>query len=490
MIFRNHPIMKKFRLFAGQTDMTNGNLLGKIALFSLPLFLTTIMQLLYSTIDLISVQLWGGGDTSMGAIAANGSLINLIIIVFNNMALGSNVAIANAKGAGDKERASRVLHTATLFSLFSGLVVGLIGFFLSDNLLLMMGTESEYIPLATQYLQIYFLGLPALMVYNYAARNMNAMGDSQTPFLILAVSGLVNVAFDFAFVYFWHLDVVGVAVATVISESVSAILALIFLFVRKSNYVRLSWKKLRISGDSLLEIIRIGLPAGLQGFFFALPNVFVQAKLYTVEPGNLDLSNGAIASGQVESYIFAGIQAISSACLAFTAANHGALKKENIKKVWLYSMLLVLIYTAVADILIATLYRQVLHLFVSSDAAVEYGRQRLFVLGFTYVLDGAMDILASSLRGMKKSTYPMIVTFLFCTILRIVFLETLFNLEFFHTVAWLYAVFPISWVFSILANGAGLVYYAPKVFRQIDAEKAAKQALAPASANGCLCEKE
>ncbi len=482
MIFAAHG-MRKFRLFAGQMDMTSGNLFAKIALFSLPLMLTTVMQLLYSTIDLISVHAWGAGDTSMGAIAANGSLISLIIIVFNNMSLGSNVAIANAKGADDPVRASRVLHTATLFSFITGIFVAIVGFFLSDNLLEMMGTEPQYIPLATQYLQIYFLGLPALMVYNYAARNMNAMGDSQTPFLILFISGLINIAFDFVFVYFWHMDVAGVGLATVIAEIASAVMALCFLFLRKSNYVSLHWKQLRIHRDSLVEIIRIGLPAGLQGFFFSIPNVFVQSKLYTIEPGNLDLSNGAIASGQIESYVFAGIQAVSSACLAFTAANHGALRKDNIKKVWLYSTSLVFIYTFVCDIVILTLYSPMLRLFVSTDAAVEFGRQRLWVVGLAYTLDGLMDTSASALRGMKKSTYPMIVTLLFCTFTRIVFLATLFDLDFFHNVGWLYAVFPISWVLSIIFNVAGLFFFTPRVFHQIDVDLAGKEAKAIAATN-------
>lgn len=482
MIFAAH-VMKKFKLFAGQMDMTSGNLFAKITLFSLPLMLTTVMQLLYSTVDLISVHAWGAGDTSMGAIAANGALISLIIVVFSNMSLGSNVAIANAKGANDPDKASKVLHTATLFSFLAGIVVGIVGFFISDNLLEMMGTEPQYIPLATQYLQIYFLGLPALMLYNYAARNMNAMGDSQTPFLILFISGLINIAFDFVFVYFWHLDVVGVGLATVIAEIASAIMALCFLFLRKSNYVSLHWKQLRLNRDALIEIIRIGLPAGLQGFFFSIPNVFVQSRLYTIEPGNLDLSNGAIAAGQIESYIFAGIQAVSSACLAFTAANHGALRKDNIKKVWIYSTVLIFIYTFICDIVILTLYPYTLRLFVSTDAAVEYGRQRLWVVGLTYTLDGLMDTSASALRGMKKSTYPMIVTLLFCTVVRIVFLTTLFDLEFFHNVGWLYAVFPISWVLSILFNVVGLLFYTPRVFRQIDLDLAKKEAQKATLAN-------
>ncbi|MBP5694709.1 MAG: MATE family efflux transporter [Bacilli bacterium] len=460
--------MKLKPFFSKDIDMQNGNLFVKLIIFALPIMLTTVFQLLYSTIDLISVQKWGGGDNSMGAIAANGSLINLIIIVFANLSLGSNVAIANAKGAGNKERASNVLHTSILVALFSGIFVGIVGYFFSDNLLRLMGTEPLYLDLASTYLKIYFLGLPFLMIYNYSAQIMRAMGNSSTPFVILGIAGVTNVIFDFIFVYFVGLDVAGVAWATVISQLVSAILSLLALVYSKNLYLNLKVKQLRIDSQALKEVIKIGLPAGLQGFFFALPNVFIQAKLYTVDPGNVDLENGAIASGQIESYLYAGVSAIFSACLSFIAENYGANNKKNIMKIFWYSHLINLIYNALAIVVLLIFHRGLLHLFVSSDTAVDAGVERLYIIGFTYILDGAMDINGSLLRGIRRSTFPMVVTLLFCTLFRIIFLETAFNLEFFHTITWLYAVFPISWVMCIVANTVGILILLPKAYKEME----------------------
>lgn len=460
--------VKKKGFLSAEIDMTKGNLFLKLMWYALPIFFTTILQLLYSTVDLISVQKWGGGDTSMGSIAANGSLINLIIVVFSNMALGANVCIANARGANDPEKANKVLHTSLVFSLYSGIFVGLVGFFLSDNLLRLMGTESAYLDLATIYLKIYFIGLPFLMVYNYAAQALRAIGNSKTPFFILFISGIINIVFDYFFVRYFHMDVVGVAVATIISEGISAVLAILYLFLNKDGYLSLKWKELKIDKQQLKEIVKIGLPAGLQGFFFALPNVFIQAKLYTIEPGNVNLSNGAIASGQLEGYIFAGVAAISSGTMSFTSTNLGALNKKNIVKVFFFSHILNILYNFIVSIVVLTSYKELLSLFVSNSDAIEYGKQRLFVIGLTYVLDGAMDVSASSLRGVKHSTYPMIVTLVFCSLLRIIFVETLFNLSIFHTVSWLYAIFPISWIFCIIFNAIGVIVIFKRIFKEID----------------------
>lgn len=455
-------------IFIKNMDMEHGNLFLKLIAFAVPIMLTTVLQLLYSTIDLISVQFWGGGDTSMGSIAANGALINLIVIVFANLSLGANVAIANARGANNKQRASNILHTSLVIALLSGIFVGVLGYFFSDNLLRLMGTEPAYLDLATTYLKIYFVGVPFLMIYNYSAQIMRAMGDSKTPFIILAISGVINVVFDFVFVYFFGLDVAGVAWATVISEFVSSVLSGFALRYSKNAYLRLDLKLLRIDSSSLKEVIKIGLPAGLQGFFFALPNVFIQAKLYTVDPGNVDLENGAIASGQIESYLYAGVSAIFSACMSFIAANYGANNKANIKKIFWYSHIINIIYNAITVIIILLLHRQLLHLFVSSEAAVDAGTERLYIVGMTYVLDGAMDVNASLLRGVRKSSFPMITTFLFCTLFRIIFLETLFNLDFFHTITWLYAVFPISWVFCIIFSIIGIIILLPKAYKEME----------------------
>ncbi len=464
----NFKVMKFKELFSKDIDMKTGNLFIKLIVFALPIMLTTVLQLLYSTIDLISVQKWGGGDNSMGAIAANGALINLIVIVFVNLSLGSNVAIANAKGAGNKERASKILHTSMIVAAMTGVLVAVVGYFFSDNLLVLMGTEPAYLELATLYLKIYFLGLPFVMIYNYAAQIMRAMGNSRTPFIILAISGIVNVLFDFTFVYFFGLDVAGVAWATVIAQFVSAQIAVFHLVYSKNAYLNFKLKHLRIDSDALKEVVKLGLPAGLQGFFFALPNVFIQAKLYTIDPGNVDLENGAIASGQVESYIFAGVAAISSACMSFVAENYGANNKENIKKIFWFSHIINLIYNALCCIVILILHRGLLSLFVSSEAAIDAGAERIFIVGMTYVLDGVMDVNAALLRGIRRSTFPMIITLLFCTVFRILFLETLFRLDYFHTITWLYAVFPISWVFCIIATAIGILVLLPKAYKEME----------------------
>lgn len=461
--------MSKLReLFRKDMDMTSGNLLAKLFVFSLPIAFTLVLQMLYQSIDLISVRLWGGGDNSVGAIAANGSLVYLITVVFTNMSLGASVAITNAKGAGNKLKAEKVLDTSIIIAFVAGILVGLIGFFLSDNFLRLMKTEEQYMAKATEYLQIYFMGLPFLMIYNYASGDMRAIGDSKTPFIILAVSGAINVLFDFLFVRYLHLDVAGVGYATILSEFISALASVIVLFLYKKSYINLSLKKFKVDKESLIEILKLGLPAGLQGFFFALPNVFIQAKLYTIEPGNLELSNGAIAAGQVENYIYAGVYGIFSACMSFIAENYGANKKENIKKVYWYSMLLNLIYTSLVVVIVGTLYSPLMHIFINSDSAVEYGKYRLYICGMTYLLDGIMDINSATLRGMRKSNFPMINTLVFCTVIRIIFVETLFNIPELHTLTWLYAIMPISWTLSSISSSIALKILLPKAYVEME----------------------
>ena len=321
------------QLFAKRTprDMTSGNLFTKMIIFAIPMMLTTMMQLLYVTIDLTTVH-YGDSAESMGAIASNNPLINLIVIVFAGVSLGANVLLSEAKGANNHEKAEKVLHTSLLFAIFSGIFVGVIGFFISDDLLKLMGTEDYYFAKAALYLKIYFCGLPFLMVYNYSAQLLRAQGDSVSPFVALMIAGLINVGFDCLFVFPLHMGVAGVALATIIAEAISASICVFILIKGKNNYVGLSFKKLKVDWQILKEVLKIGLPAGLQGFFFSLPNVFIQSSLYTIDPGNVDLVNGATASGNIEGYFYAGIDSVSVATMTFIAANVGAMNKDNIKK--------------------------------------------------------------------------------------------------------------------------------------------------------------
>ncbi len=469
-----------------EMDLTTGNLFWKIGLFALPMALTSIMQLLYTTVDLISVHFWGNGQSSASAISANGSLINLIVVVFTALSLGANVAIGNAKGAGDREHAQKILHTALIFALVIGIVVGIAGFAASRSLLILIKTEEAYLSNATTYMRIYFAGLPLLMIYNYGAQMHRAVGDSTTPFLALLIAGLLNVFFDFIFVYFAHLDVAGVAWATVISEGVSATLVVVPLFLKNSGYLHCEWKSFKIDRDSLVEVVKLGLPAGLQGFFFALPNTFIQSALYTIAkdmPNSLDVEDGAIAANTINNYCYACVEAISAACLAVTAQNFGARNKKNILKAFWYAQAWNLIFNAFYSLLILFAHNQLLSLFVDSDNSIslQAGWERLMVVSFTYVLDGIMDISSSAMRGVRHSTAPMWVTMLTCTLFRILMIETvILRVDYFKTVFWLYSVFPFSWILADIGDGICLGLIFKKEFRKIDEEQAQKDLSLPA----------
>ena len=457
--------LKKF--FHQDTDMTEGNLFWKIIIFALPIMLTQVMQLLYVTVDLTSVH-YGDSAESMGAIASNTALINLIIVVFTGISIGANVILSEAKGARNPEKAEKVLHSSLIFALISGIVVGVIGFFVSDNLLELMGTEEHYFAKAALYLKIYFCGLPFLMIYNYAAQLLRAQGNSHSPFLALFIAGLCNVGFDLIFVFPLHMGVAGVALATIIAEAISAFICMGVLIANKNAYVRFSFKKIKIDWPVLKEVLKVGLPAGLQGFFFSLPNVFIQSSLYTIDPGNVNLENGATASSNIEGYFFAIADAIGVATMTFIAANVGAKKKDNIKKCIGYGLFWALLGCGIIALVTGLLYRPLLSLFVTNEEAINAGRTRLFIMGFFYTLDFTMNFTGAVLRGLKRSTYPMMTTLLSCTVLRIVLILTVFPLPEFHTIEWLYALFPITWIIATTSNVVALFIYLPKDLRRIE----------------------
>ena len=359
--------------------MTSGNLFSKLFFFAVPAMLTTMMQLFYVTIDLMTVH-YGDSAESMGAIASNNALINLIVIVFAGVSLGANVILSEAKGAGNKEKAEKILHTSYVFAIITGFFVGVLGFFVSDDLLRLMGTEEHYFSKAALYLKIYFCGLPFLMIYNYSAQMLRAQGDARSPFLALLIAGAINIGADCIFVFPLHMGVAGVALATIIAEAISAAVCTFVLIKGKNNFVNLRFKKLNIDVPTLGELIRIGLPAGLQGFFFSLPNVFIQASLYTIDPGNVALENGANASANLEGYIHACCDAVAAASMTFIAANLGAKNKENIKKIMLYGLIWGAIFCAFDALVVLIFHNQLLGLFVDNPESLKAGYTRLSII--------------------------------------------------------------------------------------------------------------
>lgn len=447
-----------------EMDLTSGNLFLKMPLFALPMAFTTILQLLYSTVDLFTVSNFGGGSNSMSAVGSNSALINLIIVFFVSFSMGSNVLMANAKGADDKERANRILHSSLILAFLTGVLVGVIGYFISPFLLKMMNTPDSIITNATTYLKIYFIGLPFLMIYNYGSQILRALGDSKRPFYILVISGLINVIFDLIFVICFKLDVAGVAYATIFSEFVSALLIVLWLIFYKKGYVYLKFRDLKLDKQSLIGIVKIGFPSGIQGLGYYIPGVLIQSSLYALTSAvvfNTQVSVEEIVAGNaacstVESYVYAFVEAFATASTSFVSQNYGANKKENIKKILWYSLFWSEVFCVICALLCFLLSDPILKIFITDGEGINtsnallVGKERMYLLVFTYGIDAIMDVSSFYLRGLNHSTSPSVVTICTCIGIRLFFIYVLFPIETYHTLMWLLIIYPISWAIASL----------------------------------------
>lgn len=426
-----------------EIDMTNGHLFRKLLIFSIPLILSGILQLFYNAADLIVCGQFGS-DHSTAAISSTNSLINLYVNLFLGLSVGANVLMARCFGSNDKEKGQRVVYTAMVFSVIIGVVIGLFGFLTSRFFLELMGTTSDVIDLSTKYLQIYFLGLPFSMIYNFGASIFRATGDTKRPFIFLTISGVFNVIFNLLFVIVFKMDVPGVALATIIAQGISAVLILIALF-RNKGFFEFKLKDIRIYKKEALEIARIGFPAGLQGAIFSLSNVLIQSSVNSL---GTDVVDGNGASSSLEGFIYTAMNSVAQACVAFVSANYGAKKKKNIKKCVIYSAILVVCMNFIVGGIVLLLKGNLLDLYVDSKEALKAGGERIVIITLTYFLCGLMDTFAYSLRGIGYSVLPMIISLGGACGLRILWIMTIFPLDNFHNISGLAISYPISWVIT------------------------------------------
>lgn len=449
-----------------EIDFTSGNLFKKMILYTVPLILSTLLQLFYSSADLFTVGKFGGGESSLNAVGANGSLINLIVALFTGLSVGANVYIANAKGRNDKEAATKGVATAIILSFVVGIIVMVFGTIFAKELLILMNTPEEVLYKATQYLTIYFYGIPCLMIYNYGSACLRALGDSRKPFWTLVFSGIFNIACNFLLVINFKMDVEGVAISTIISEAVSAIAVLMFLFMNKHGFAKLSFSTLRVSKVELISILKIGIFAGLESFIFSFANVFIQREANTF--GNIAMA-GNTASNNIEGYLYNILFAFSVAVVAMVAQNYGAKKKENIKKILIYALSTVIVLGLTMGIFTTIFSTQLLGIFVNNPESIEIGRSRLIVISMTYFLCGTMDILSSYLRGLEHPVTPTVITLFGACVLRLAFIFTLFKtIPEIHTLQWLYATFPISWALVNIIYIPFVIIISKKEFKQMD----------------------
>ena len=426
-------------------DMLNGPVLPRLLSFALPLMLSSMLQLTFNAAAVIVVGRFEG-DAALAAVGAPGSLINLLVNLFLGLSVGANVVVAQCCGAGDYRQTGEAVHTAVALSLVGGVLVGVFGFLLAGPLLGLMSTPAEVLPLATSYMRIYFLGMPANMLYNFGAAILRAIGDTRRPLAYLTLAGVVNVVLNLLFVIAFHMGVSGVALATIISQLISATLVTLGL-IRTDGAIHLDVRRIRLHPDKVWRIARVGLPAGLQGMVFSLSNVLIQS---TVNSFGKSAVAGNTTASNLEGYIYVAMNSIHQGAITFTGQNVGARKYDRISKVCAASLVAVTgIGLALGGFLMLAkgwLFR----IYTNDDAVIAAAGLRSGIIAPTYFLCGMMEVMVGLLRGMGSSVTPMVVSILGACVLRIVWILTIYPLN--PTLPTLYLSYPVSWFITFAAH--------------------------------------
>ena len=427
-------------------DMCNGPLFSNVVRYTVPIILTGLLQLLFTAADLMVVGQFCG-SASVGAVGATNSIINLITNLFIGLSVGAGVTVAQGLGAGDDEVVRRTVHTAIPLAVVSGLLLTGVGVFAAPIFLRWMNTPQEFIHLSILYVQVYFGGIVSTMVYNYGASILRAAGDSRSPLIFLVIAGGVNVVLNILFVTAFRMDVAGVALATALSQTLSAALVL-WALSRRTDACRLNWRRMRLEGRVLLRMLRIGLPAGIQGSMFSISNVMIQSSVNDFGPVAVA---GYSAAGSLEGFVYVSMNALHQTALNFVGQNVGAANYRRVRQVMNTCVASVTVIGVVMAGLLILCGRPLLGLYISdSPEAIEYGVTRLLFIGTTYFLCGTMDVITGGIRGLGASVAPMLITVLGVCGVRLVWIW--FALPLIPTLEMIYLSYPISWALTTAAQ--------------------------------------
>ncbi len=425
-------------------DMCNGPLFRNIVRYTVPIILTGLLQLMFTAADLMVVGQFCG-SASVGAVGATNSVINLITNLFIGLSVGTGVTVAQGLGANDKEAVHHAVHTAIPLAAICGIILTAVGIVAAPVFLRWMDTPQEFIHLSTLYMQVYFAGITSTMVYNFGAAVLRAAGDSQSPLNFLMLAGVVNILLNVFFVTALHMDVAGVALATVLSQTLSAVLVLRALN-RRADACRLEWRQMGIEGRSLLKMLRIGLPAGIP--FFAISNVMIQSA---VNSFGAEVVAGYAAAGSLEGFVYVAMNAYHQTALNFIGQNVGAGNYKRVRQVMNTCVLSVSIIGAVLGGLLVLCGRPLLHLYITdSPEAIEHGMRRMLYIATFYFLCGSMDVITGGIRGLGASLSPMLANALGVCGVRLVWI--LFVFPVFGTLEAVYISYPISWAITTLVQ--------------------------------------
>lgn len=422
-----------------EIDMSSGSLLKSMVRFVLPLMASNILQLLYNAADIIVVGRYAGKE-ALAAVGSTGSLINLLTNLFIGLSVGTSVLVSTYYGANDREGVEKSVHTSVGLSLICGLACCIIGLLFSKPLLLMMGTPDDVIGGAVLYMTIYFIGAPASVFYNFGSAVLRSFGDTKRPLFILTISGIVNVVLNLIFVIGFHLGVAGVAIATVVSQYLSALM-LGWCLLRSQDMYKVTLSQLRLHKRQVIDILKIGLPAGIQSCVFSISNVIIQSAVNSF--GSVVVAGNA-ASGNIEGFAYTAMNSIHHATVTATAQNMGAKQEKRVYQSLRFGLGLVTGVGIVVGGLIVLFRAQLLGIYSSDPAVIDAGMGRIFIICSTYFLCGVMEVYVGHLRGMGYSLTPTIVSIIGVCGVRIGWIYTVFAL--YRNTAVLYASWPVSWI--------------------------------------------
>lgn len=448
----------------GVVDFTEGPVFGKMIRFALPIMVTALLQTLYNASDMIVVGNFSeNGSFAMGAVGACGSLISLCVNLFVGLSSGVGVCVAQSIGAGRHDVARRYTHTSALISLICGVALGIFGFVCAEPLLVLMGLPENLLIEAVPYMRAYFVGIPAMLLYNFLASSLRSAGDSKRPLIFLTISGFVNVVVNFIMVVCFGMGAVGVGIATTVAQYLSAAMIVVYM-MRAEGVSHLSLKELKIEKHMLIGILQNGLPVGLQSLVFSISNVLIQS---TVNSYGDVVVTGTAAASNIEGFIYVAMNSMAQAVMTIVSQNVGAGKYERIKRVLTLGVIMVVVIGLILGIGINLFGESLLSIYEPGDSDVahairEAGKIRLLLVALPYCLCGMMECISNSLKGMGRAVASMVISIFGSCVLRIVWIFAVCPL-FPNDIRILYAAYPITWAVTI----AGLVLFLVKEYKQM-----------------------
>lgn len=433
---------------AHRSSMLEGPLLAGVITYTIPIILTSVLQLLFNAADLVVVGRFCG-SVSVGAVGATGPLTSLMVNLFVGLSVGAGVTVAHGIGSRDEQQISDAVHTAVPLSLASGTILTVVGVTLSEPMLVLMNTPENTLPLSVLYMKIYFCGITFTVVYNFCAAILRAAGDTRGPLVFLTIAGIVNVVLNVIFVMVFHMNVAGVALATTISQGIAAVLVVRAL-MRRTDACRLQLRHMRFHRQQIRKIIRIGLPAGIQSSLFAISNVTIQSSVNSF--GDVVVSGNA-AAANLESFIYVSLNSFHQTAVNYVGQNVGARQYRRANNtVWICQCCVLVLGISMSALLL-TFGEPLLRIYISdSPEAIAYGMIRFVWASLPYFILGLMDVSTGALRGYGQSLGPMLISVLGICGIRVLWVFTIFRIPAFHSIQWLYLSYPVSWTVTLIAQ--------------------------------------